>query len=215
VAVWGIVVGAGRGDRFREGPDGEPKQFCTLAGARVIDHAFAPILAVSDGVVVVLPSGVDWDGDSTAVAVEGGATRADSVRAGLAAVPLDAEVVLVHDAARPLATRSLCDAVVAAVRDGADAAVPAIPISDTVKRVDGARVVETVDRAQLVAVQTPQAFRASRLRAAHASGGDATDDAALVEATGGTVVVVAGDPRNIKITTRDDLAIAAALMESA
>jgi 2-C-methyl-D-erythritol 4-phosphate cytidylyltransferase len=215
VAVWGIVVGAGRGDRFRQGPHREPKQFCTLAGVRVVDYACALLLAVSDGVVVVLPSGVAWEGDSMVVAVEGGATRADSVRAGLAAVPGDADIVLVHDAARPLATRALCDAVVAAVRDGADAAVPAVPISDTVKRVEGSRVVETVDRSDLVSVQTPQAFRASVLRGAHASGGDATDDAALVESTGGTVAVVAGDPRNIKITTPDDLVVATALIESA
>jgi 2-C-methyl-D-erythritol 4-phosphate cytidylyltransferase len=213
VAVWGIVVGAGRGDRFRPGQDGEPKQFCTLAGARVIDHACSLLRPVCDGVVVVLPSGVRWDGDSTVLAVEGGATRADSVRAGLGAVPVDADVVLVHDAARPLATRALCDAVIAAVRDGADAAVPAVSVADTIKRVEGARVVDTVDRAQLVAVQTPQAFRASALRAAHASGRDTTDDAALVEAAGGTVVVVPGEPRNLKITTPDDLAVAAALME--
>jgi 2-C-methyl-D-erythritol 4-phosphate cytidylyltransferase len=213
VAVWGIVVGAGRGDRFRPGATGEPKQFCTLADARVIDHAGALLRSVCDGVVVVLPPGVVWDGDSTLVAVEGGATRADSVRAGLASVPGDADIVVVHDAARPLASRALGDAVIAAVRAGADAAVPAIPVADTIKRVDGGRVVDTVDRAALVAVQTPQAFRASALRAAHARGGDATDDAALVESNGGTVMTVPGDPRNIKITTPDDLAVAAALWE--
>jgi 2-C-methyl-D-erythritol 4-phosphate cytidylyltransferase len=207
VAVWGIVVGAGRGDRF-----GRPKQFCTLAGERVVDHACVLLRAACDGVVVVLPSGVPWDGDPGVAAVVGGATRAESVRRGLGAVPEDADVVLVHDAARPLATPAICEAVIAAVHDGADASVPVIPVADTIKRVDGARVIETVDRADLVAVQTPQAFRGHALRAAHAGGDDATDDAALVEAMGGTVVVVPGDVRNIKITTPDDLLVAAALL---
>ena len=214
MAVWGIVVGAGRGDRFRsEGEGGEPKQFCTLAGARVIDHACQPLRATCDGMTLVLPHNMVWDGEPVISIVAGGATRA-LIRsaAGLATIPDHVEVVLVHDAARPLATRALCDAVIAAVRAGADAAVPALPVADTIKRVDGARVLDTVDRTSLVAVQTPQAFRAAALRAAHASGAEATDDAALVEANGGTVVVVPGDPRNIKITTRDDLVVAAALM---
>ena len=102
---------------------------------------------------------------------------------------------------------------IAAVRAGADGAVPGIPVADTLKRVDGERVAGTVDRAQLVAVQTPQAFRASVLRAAHASGDDATDDAALVEVVGGRVMVVPGDPRNLKITDPADLVIAAALLQ--
>jgi len=118
----------------------------------------------------------------------------------------------VHDAARPLASPRLFDAVVDAVRAGADGAVPALPVPDTLKRVEGSDVVETLDRSALVAVQTPQAFRADALRAAHAADGDATDDAALVEANGGTVVVVAGDPRNLKVTSPDDLAVGAALL---
>jgi 2-C-methyl-D-erythritol 4-phosphate cytidylyltransferase len=168
--------------------------------------------AICDEVVVVLPAGVSWDGEPVAAAVAGGETRSDSVRAGLRAIPEDAHVVVVHDAARPLATRALFDAVIAAVQAGADAAVPGVPVTDTLKRVEGERVVDTVDRGQLVAVQTPQAFRASALRAAHASGDDATDDAALMEAAGGTVVVVAGEPRNLKITTPDDLLVAVALL---
>ena len=106
----------------------------------------------------------------------------------------DAEIVVVHDAARPLATAELFDAVIGAVRDGADGAVPGLAVADTLKRVDDVRVTATVDRVGLVAVQTPQAFAAGILRAAHATGADATDDAALVEALGGTVVVVPGDP---------------------
>ena len=117
--------------------------------------------------------------------------------------------------ARPLAPPALFDAVIDAVRAGADAAVPGFPISDTVKRVDGDHVVETIARDELVAVQTPQAFRTDALRAAHTASAEATDDAALVEAAGGRVVVVPGDPRNLKITTPADLVVAAALLVAA
>ena len=165
-----------------------------------------------DGIVVVLPPPAAWDGPSVNAAVPGGDRRSDSVRAGLAAVPADAEVVVVHDAARPLASPRLYGAVIAAVRGGAAAAVPAVPVVDTVKRVEGARVVETIARDDLVMIQTPQAFRADALRSAHERGSDATDDAALVEAQGGTVVVVPGDPANLKVTTPEDLRIAAALL---
>jgi 2-C-methyl-D-erythritol 4-phosphate cytidylyltransferase len=144
--------------------------------------------------------------------VPGGSTRSGSVRAGLDAVASSATVVVVHDAVRPLAAPALFDAVIGAVRAGADAAVPGLPIPDTVKRVDGDLVIDTIARDGLRAVQTPQAFRADALRAAHTSGGDATDDAALVEANGGRVVVVPGDPRNIKITTPADLVVASALL---
>jgi len=134
------------------------------------------------------------------------------VRAGLAAVPSAAAVVVVHDAARPLAGRELFERVVAAVDAGADAAVPGVALSDTIKRVDGRRVTATVDRSGLVAVQTPQAFRAEILRRAHTGDPEATDDAALVEAMGGTVVVVEGDHRNLKITSPDDLVVARTLV---
>ncbi len=207
--VWGIVVAAGRGDRF-----GAPKQFCELAGIRVVDHALLSLARACADVVVVLPPGVEWEGAPVSAVVAGGDTRSDSVRAGLDAVPEAAGVVVVHDAARPLATRALFDAVIEAVQRGADAAIPGLPVTDTVKRIDGAQVVQTVDRADLVTVQTPQAFRASVLRRVHAAGGDATDDAALVEASGGTVVVVPGEPRNIKITDPTDLLIAAALLDA-
>lgn len=168
--------------------------------------------ATCDGVVVVLPPGVEWDGPPVAAAVAGGATRSESVRAGLAALPPSAGVVVVHDAARPLASDSLFASVVAAVEAGADGAVPGLPVVDTLKRVEGGRIIETVDREALVAVQTPQAFRADVLRAAHEAAGDATDDAALVEAAGGTVVVVPGELHNLKLTTPDDLARAAWVM---
>jgi 2-C-methyl-D-erythritol 4-phosphate cytidylyltransferase len=155
-----------------------------------------------------------WDGPPVAAAVPGGGRRSDSVRIGLDAVDADAEIVVVHDAARPLASPRLYGAVIAAVRGGAAAAVPAVPVVDTVKRVEGTRVLETVARDDLVAIQTPQAFRADALRRAHADRADATDDAALVEATGGTVVVVPGEATNLKITTPEDLVIAVALLDA-
>lgn len=204
--VWGIVVAAGRGDRF-----GAPKQFCDLRGRRVVDRALDPLGEVCDGIVVVVPEGFTWDGRG--IPAVGADSRSASVRAGLSLVPHEADIVIVHDAARPLATRALFDAVIAAVRDGADAAIPATPVTDTLKRTEGTHVVATIDRAHVVAVQTPQAFRARTLRAAHASSHDASDDAALVEACGGTVVVVPGDERNMKITTPTDLVVAAALLE--
>jgi len=207
VPVWAIVVAAGRGDRF-----GGAKQFVTLGGARVVDRSVAVARRACDAVVVVLPPGEHWTGESVTAVVEGGATRSESVRAGLAAVPDDVDVVVVHDAARPLASRELFDAVVGAVRAGADAAVPGVAVADTVKRVDGAQVVETVTRDDLVVVQTPQAFRAGALREAHARSHDATDDAALVERAGGRVVVVPGGRHNLKITDPDDVRIATALL---
>jgi 2-C-methyl-D-erythritol 4-phosphate cytidylyltransferase len=206
--VWAVIVAAGWGERF-----GGPKQFSDLGGARLVDHAVATACAVCDAVVLVVPDATDWQGAEVAALVTGGASRAESVRAGLAAVPLGAEVVVVHDAARPLATTDLFVAVIAAVRAGADGAVPGLAVADTLKRVDDVRVTATVDRVGLVAVQTPQAFAAGMLRAAHATRADATDDAALVEAIGGSVVVVPGDPRNLKVTGPADLMIAAALLE--
>ena len=146
--------------------------------------------------------------------VAGGSTRAASVRAGLNAVPADAEVVVVHDAARPLAGADLFRAVVEALVPGVDAAVPGLRVAETVKRVVDGRVVSTLDRSELVTVQTPQAFRAGGLRSAHRTEGEATDDAALVEAAGGTVVVVPGDPRNIKLTEPSDLVVLEALLRA-
>jgi 2-C-methyl-D-erythritol 4-phosphate cytidylyltransferase len=204
-AVWGIVVAGGSGSRF-----GAPKQFADLAGVRVVDRSVVAATGACDSVVLVVPADCAWDGPPVAVVVTGGATRSESVRSGLAAVPGDADVVVVHDAARPLASTSLFGAVIDAVRAGADGAIPAVAVPDTLKRVDGADVVGTVARDELVIAQTPQAFRADVLRAAHAAGGDASDDAALVERHGGKVVVVPGDPANRKITTPTDLVIAAA-----
>jgi 2-C-methyl-D-erythritol 4-phosphate cytidylyltransferase len=206
--VGAIVVAAGRGDRF-----GAAKQFLELDRVRLVDRAVRSCSDACGAVVVVLPAGATWDGPTVHAAVSGGATRSDSVRAGLAALPASVDVVVVHDAARPLASRAIFEAVIDAIRAGADAAVPALPIADTLKRVDtGARVTETVARDDLVAVQTPQAFRLDALRAAHASDADATDDAALVEQRGGCVVVVPGEVTNFKITSPSDLELAAAVL---
>jgi len=202
-------VAAGRGERF-----GGPKQRQLIGGRSVVERSVATARDVCDGVVVVLPEGDVLAVPEADVTVPGGETRSASVRAGLAAVPLDADVIVVHDAARPLAGADLWHAAIDAIRRGADAALCAVPVTDTVKRVDGERVVATVDRGELVAVQTPQAFRAAILRRAHDGGRDATDDGALVEAAGGTVVVVPGSPANLKITHPHDVVIAEALLEA-
>jgi 2-C-methyl-D-erythritol 4-phosphate cytidylyltransferase len=210
VSVWGVVVAGGRGSRF-----GAAKQFARLGGATVLERSIATTARVCDGVVVALPPESGWQPAPPVVAVAGGETRADSVRAALAAVPDDADIVVVHDAARPLASPLLFMAVIAAVRGGADAAVPALAVTDTVKRVDGDRVIETVPRDGLVVVQTPQAFRADALRRAHADGTDASDDAMLVERSGGLVKIVAGEARNLKITVPADLELAGSMIETA
>jgi 2-C-methyl-D-erythritol 4-phosphate cytidylyltransferase len=202
-AVWTIVVAAGAARRF-----GRAKQFEDLGGRRVVDWAVDAAASLSNGIVVVLPPGdpVGWPAQPGVLTVTGGATRSESVRRGLEAVPADAGVVCVHDAARPFATPALFAAVVAAVRAGAAGAVPGTPVTDTVKVVDAEGVVlATPERSTLVAVQTPQAFRADVLRRAHAAGGEGTDDATLVEALGARVLVVPGEARNRKLTNPEDL----------
>jgi 2-C-methyl-D-erythritol 4-phosphate cytidylyltransferase len=204
--VWSVVVAGGSGQRF-----GTLKQFALLGERPVLEWAVAACRGSSAGVVLVVPAGSDGSNGpldfGADVVVEGGATRTESVCHGVAAVPESAEVIVVHDAARPLASEELFRAVIAAVTaGGAGGAVPGVAVSDTIKVVDGSqRVTATLDRSVLVAVQTPQAFDAALLRRAHAGGTEATDDAALVEALGATVRVVPGDPRNLKITTPADL----------
>jgi 2-C-methyl-D-erythritol 4-phosphate cytidylyltransferase len=212
MSVWAIVLAAGSGSRFG---GAVPKQYEALADRRVIDWSLDAARAATDGVVLVVGADRVHDPEAGAdVVVAGGAARSDSVRAGLAALPEGVEVVVVHDGARPLASPSLYAAVIAAVQGGADGAIPGVEVTDTIKRVADGVVVETPDRAALVAVQTPQAFSHSSLLAAHAAGGEATDDAALVEAGGGRVVVVAGDLTNFKITRRDDLDRAEQILRS-
>jgi 2-C-methyl-D-erythritol 4-phosphate cytidylyltransferase len=208
--VWAVVVAGGSGSRF-----GRPKQFVPLAGRPVAEWSVAAARKATDGVVLVVPASEVAPSRSLGadVVVAGGESRSASVRQGLARVPSSAQVVVVHDAARPLASPALFAAVVAPLLDDSlgevDAVVCGIPVADTLKRVDEREgtVTETVDRSSLVAVQTPQAFRATVLRRAHARGDEATDDAALVEALGGTVLVVPGEAHNVKLTTRSDLVL--------
>jgi len=219
VSVWAILVAAGRGERL--GLD-QPKAFAKLGEDPLLAE---PLRRLDDSdwvdaIVVVAPPG--WEEPSILLAEElgcgkvsacvtGGERRADSVRLGLAEVPGDAVAVLVHDAARPLVSEAVIERVLAPLAEGWDGAVPGLPVSDTLKRVgsDGA-VLETVARDSLYTVQTPQAFPADVLRRAVARGGDATDCAGLVEASGGRVKVVPGDPLLLKVTTADDLAKIAA-----
>ena len=218
--VWTIVLAAGSGRRF----GGAPKQFALLGDERVIDRSLAVARSAADHVVLVVS--VEGEGEAAAllasgaadVAVIGGAERSDSVRAALAVIDDDAAVIVVHDAARPLASGALHQSVVDAVHAGAEAAIPGVAVTDTIKVVshgpDGSvHVVDTPDRSGLVSVQTPQAFRASVLRAAHASGLDATDDAALVELLGARVEVVPGEITNLKITDPHDLEVALLLLD--
>ncbi|HEX4163515.1 MAG TPA: 2-C-methyl-D-erythritol 4-phosphate cytidylyltransferase [Acidimicrobiales bacterium] len=222
--MWSIVVAGGSGRRF-----GEQKQFVSLAGRPVLAWAVDACRTVSDGVVLVVPADAQpTDSSGADAVVTGGGTRADSVRCGLEAVPAEADVIVVHDAARPLAAPALFASVLEALHEeGVTGAVPGLAPSDTIKVVDRSmNVTNTLDRTSLVAVQTPQAFAAEALRHAHAhahahagaeSSADAiaTDDAMLVEAAGGRVRVVLGHPGNIKITTPDDLTTAERLLAAA
>jgi 2-C-methyl-D-erythritol 4-phosphate cytidylyltransferase len=222
--VWAVLVAAGRGERF--GGD-RPKAFAKLRG-RVMLAESLERLERSDWIeAIVIVAPVEWEEPSILLAEElsagkvsscvpGGATRADSVRTGVAEVPDDVPVILVHDAARPLLPEAVIERVITALGDGWDGAVPALPVADTIKRAgeDGA-VLETLDRSGLVVVQTPQAFASAALRSA--LGGDitgVTDCAGLVEAAGGRVRIVEGDPRLLKVTTPADLALVETLLAS-
>jgi 2-C-methyl-D-erythritol 4-phosphate cytidylyltransferase len=214
MSVWAILVAAGRGERL--GLD-RPKAFANLGDEPLLAEPLRRLEASPwvDGIVLVAPPG--WEEPAILLAEEegcgkvhacvtGGATRSDSVRAGLAEVPAEALVVLVHDAARPLVSDDVVERVLAPLSEGWDGVVPGLPVGDTLKRVgaDGG-VAETVIRDGLWAIQTPQAFGADVLRRAQAEGGDATDCAGLVEAAGGRVKVVEGDPRLLKVTSAADL----------
>jgi 2-C-methyl-D-erythritol 4-phosphate cytidylyltransferase len=211
--VWAVLVAAGRGERLGED---RPKAFVRLGDLPLLAEPLRRLDESEwiDAVVVVAPP--EWEEPAILLAEEigaakvtacvtGGEARADSVRAGVAEVPEDAAVILVHDAARPLVSDEVIGRVIGALGDGYDGAVPALPVSDTLKRVDGDRVVETVDRSSLVAVQTPQAFVAQVLRACVESTQAATDCASLLEQSGGRVRIVPGDERLLKVTTRADL----------
>jgi 2-C-methyl-D-erythritol 4-phosphate cytidylyltransferase len=214
VSVWAIVAAAGRGERL--GLD-RPKAFAPLGGRPLLAESLERLDASEwiDSIVVAAPPG--WEEPSILLAEElgcskvsacitGGSTRAESVRLALAEVAPQAAAVLVHDAARPLVPADVIERVLGALGEGWDGAVPALPIPDTVKRLDGDAVVETLPREELVAVQTPQAFVADVLRrAAEGDVSGATDCEWLVERAGGRVKAVPGDPKLRKITEPFDL----------
>jgi 2-C-methyl-D-erythritol 4-phosphate cytidylyltransferase len=215
VSVWAVLAAAGRGERL--GSD-RPKAFARLGGRPLLAESLERLDASDwiDQIVIAAPP--DWEEPSilvaeeiaaakVAAAVTGGASRSESVRLALAEVPQDAAVVLVHDAARPLLPEEVLERVLAALAEGWDGVVPALRVSDTVKRVESERVVETLRRDDLVAVQTPQAFLPDVLRRAVVGEvSNATDCASLVEAAGGRVRWVDGDPRLLKVTDAADLA---------
>jgi 2-C-methyl-D-erythritol 4-phosphate cytidylyltransferase len=207
VEVWAIVLAAGGGTRF-----GGHKQFAVLGSERLVDRSVRTASSVCDGVVLVLPPGEQWDGAPVRSAVTGGTTRQGSVRCGLASVPLSVGVIAIHDAAHPLATEALLRAVIAAVREGAEGAVPAVSVTETIKRVRGRQVLETVLRDGLVITQMPHAFAADVLRAAHSGVGEASDDSVLVERIGGTITVVPGELFNLHITNHVELELAGRLL---
>jgi 2-C-methyl-D-erythritol 4-phosphate cytidylyltransferase len=199
---------------------GSPKALLLLAGEPLLVHAVRSLrIAPSVGPIVVAAP-ADRVAEVTALltsydvmVVPGGSERQDSVRSALAVLPDDVDLVLVHDAARALAPPGLIEDVVAALHAGADAVVPVLPVIDTVKRVDGDRVISTVDRSHLRVVQTPQGFRRSVLDEAHAQDhAGATDDAALVERLGRTVLTVPGDADAFKVTRPFDLLVAEAVL---
>lgn len=214
MTTWAVVVAAGAGARF--GAD-RPKAFAALRGRPLLAESIERLEASEwiDAVVLSAPPG--WEeptillaeelvAGKVAAVVTGGSTRAESVRNALAEVPAEALVALVHDAARPLLREEVIERVLLPLGEGVDGVVPAIALADTVKRVAGGLVVETLHRTDLVAVQTPQAFVADRLRAAYAADvAGATDCASLVERQGGQIRVVEGDPLLLKVTTQEDL----------
>ena len=221
MSTWAVVAAAGRGERL--GSD-RPKAFARLGDRPLLAESLERLDACEwvDSIVVAAPEG--WEEPvillaeelgcgKVSASVTGGASRAESVRAAMAEVPQDALVALVHDAARPLVTDEVVERVLAPLSEGWDGAVPAILLADTVKRVAKGAVVETVDRFDLVAVQTPQAFAAPVLREAlNGEIAAASDCASLVEAGGGRITVVEGDPRLMKVTTAADVELVAALM---
>lgn len=228
MTVAAIVPAAGLGARL--GP-GTPKALRELAGVPMLVHAVRALVSARlvDRVVVVAPPSqvtevsalLSDDSAGEIVVVAGGSSRQQSVAAGLAVLGSDVNVVLVHDAARPLAPAELVDRVAAAVLAGAEAVVPAVPVADTVKRVSGDGIVTaTLDRTELRAAQTPQGFRRSVLAEAHAAGADAreapaTDDAGLVERLGRPVRAVLGSDEAFKVTGPLDLLLAEALLDRA
>lgn len=206
MSVWTIVVAAGTAARF-----GALKQIVPLGMERVVDRSVRVAMEVSDGVITVAPSGLLSSFPGSLV-VAGGPSRTDSVRNGLMHLPSDVSYVLVHDAARPLATAELYLRVIQALRDGARAVIPVVGVRDTLKRIENDKVVATVSREGLAHVQTPQGFEVGLLLEAYALAMDASDDASLVEELGVEIRAVPGEEANFKITTKADLSLMAKIV---
>jgi len=222
LSVWAVLAAAGRGERL--GSD-RPKAFARLGGRPLLAESLER-LEGSDWIdFIVIAAPAEWEEPAILLAEElgagkvssvvtGGASRSESVREAMAEVAGDAAVVLVHDAARPLLPDEVIERVLAPLSEGWDGVVPGLPLSDTVKRVEGDRVVETLSRGELATVQTPQAFLTSILREALRDDvANASDCASLVEARGGRVKVVEGDRRLLKVTSPEDLAVVEAWLE--
>ena len=209
-----IIAAAGSGERFGATL---PKALITLGNRTLIEHAVAALTPIAQEIVICAPAGYEKQiqelvGNDITVVV-GGATRSDSVRAGIAALSGNAKFVLVHDAARALASTDLARNVLAALVKGEVAVIPGLELIDTVKSVDGnGHVTSTPDRTTMRRVQTPQGFDLDVLKKAHATGADATDDGALVEAIGHKVLIIKGEERALKITTPTDLASAMSML---
>ncbi len=223
MSVWAVVVAAGRGERL--GLD-RPKAFANLRDRPLLAESLERLEASDwiDAIVVAAPAG--WEEPVILLAEElgcgkvvesvtGGETRAASVRAALATVSQEAAVILVHDAARPLVPEEVIERLLTALNEGWDGAVPVLALQDTVKRVDGDQILETLDRDGIVVAQTPQAFVATALRDAAGAGSEATDCSALVEARGGRIKAVPGDARLVKVTERADLELVERLLADA
>jgi 2-C-methyl-D-erythritol 4-phosphate cytidylyltransferase len=223
MSVWAVVVAAGRGERL--GLD-RPKAFANLRDRPLLAESLERLEASDwiDSIVVAAPPG--WEEPVILLAEElgcgkvvesvtGGESRSDSVRIALAKVSDDAAVVLVHDAARPVVPEEVIERLLTALNEGWDGAIPVLPSADTVKRVEGDQVVETLDREGIVLAQTPQAFVAPALRDAAAAGGGTTDCSALVEARGGRIKAVPGDARLVKVTDPADLELVERLLAEA
>lgn len=203
MTIAAIVLGAGAGARM-----GAPKQFLELTpGVRIIDRVVATCRAATEWVGLVLPPGVEWDGGDVDRLIEGGTTRSESVAAGVAALPPSAEIVVVHSASHPLASVDLMHRVIAVVEAGADGCVPILAAADTIKHRDDDGTLTTVGRDGLGAAQAPMAYDRTMLDRALAALDTAVDESVAVEAAGGRVIAVDGEPANLHVTDRASLAI--------
>lgn len=200
--VWAIVLAGGTGTRY-----GRLKQLEELAGMRLVDHTVGAARRTCDRVALVLPDGLAWDGEPVDRLAVGGDHQSSSLRAALAAVPDTAGILVLADPAHPLAADRIFTDVVAAVRGGADGAVPVVPMLEVVQRVVDGAVVETLPKPDTVLAQSPQAFRADVLRAAHAGAPRPVENSGMLAALGHRVVTVAGDPANLHVATAEDLSV--------